>query len=210
MLLLHHTPIAVGFCKLGHANGQSEHRGNITNFLRVTQVQEMVSFTRVTLSVEASSVLLQRVPSREQTLLHGFDFCSPTSINISTEGGRTGEENSRRATCREWYRHMARFPNLLHLASKFFSEDLFVPVSKIAKTCGEDNNIGVESAVVVELQPGLGEFLDRGVVLESDLSVDDQLTSPNICETDKGEGYLKSSWKLGLTEVVPSSASVRK
>jgi len=73
-------------------------------------------------------------------------------------------------------------PNLLDLTPEFFPKDLPESIPAVAKPSGEDNKVRVEGAPVFELQPSLGELLDGGVVLESDLSVDDHLASSNICE----------------------------
>ena len=77
-------------------------------------------------------------------------------------------------------------PDLFHLTPEISPEDLPESISVIAKPGSEDNEVRVERAVVFEPQPGLGEFLDWGVVLESDLSVNDHLTSPDVYEKDQG------------------------
>lgn len=78
-------------------------------------------------------------------------------------------------------------PNLLYLTTELFPEDLSESISEITKSSGEDHDVRVKRTAVFEPHPGLGELLEHGVVLESDLSVDDQLTSTDVCEKDQGK-----------------------
>ena len=73
-------------------------------------------------------------------------------------------------------------PNLLQLAAELFPEDFPESISSIAKSGGEDHEICIERAAVFEPQSSLSELLDYGVVLEPNLSIDDQLASPNVYE----------------------------
>ena len=77
-------------------------------------------------------------------------------------------------------------PKLLHLTPEFFPDDFLVLISGITNSSGEDNKVRVERAAVFEYQPGVGELLDRRVVFESNLSVDDELASSVVCERDQG------------------------
>ena len=147
--------------------------------------------------------LPQRVPLREQPLLHGFDFYLSTTVNTterrSSEEELTESDVSRMVPGHGKIPHHApqvlnsdippsspRFtftiqtPNLLHLAPEIFPEELLEPVSVVPKSSSKDNEIRIESAAVFESQPGLGELLDGGVVLESDLPIDDHLASSDI------------------------------
>jgi hypothetical protein len=102
-------------------------------------------------------------------------------------------------------------PNLLHLAAEFFTEDLPETISVIAKSSGEDNEVRIEGAAVFELQPSLGELLDDGVVLESDLSVDDHLAGSDVCEKDQRQerNFRTKHGEGELTKVVSSTAAVQ-
>lgn len=81
-------------------------------------------------------------------------------------------------------------PNLLHLTPEFLTNYLLVFVPGVTDSSGEDNEVRVERAVVLELQPGLGELLDGRVVFESDLSVDDKLAGSVVCRKDQGQVML--------------------
>ena len=82
-------------------------------------------------------------------------------------------------------------PNPLHLPAELLSEDLLESLPVIGKSSGEDNEVRIERAAVFELQPSFGELADNGVALESDLSVDDQLTSSDVCEKGQGQGTFR-------------------
>ena len=103
-------------------------------------------------------------------------------------------------------------PDLLHLTTESFSEDLLVPIPEIASSSGENDEVRIKRAAVLELQSGLSELLDDGVAFESDLSVDDQLTSSDVCEKDLCQNDF-GNLELGqsrLTEVISSGAVERK
>ena len=153
-------------------------------------------------------LFLQRVPPREQPLFHGFDFCHQRLL-ITPQRMNDGEELTESDVPRvvpahgEIPRHTpqvidsnippssSRFtiavqtPNLLHFTPKFFPKDLPESISEVAKPSGKNNEICVERAPVFELQPGLGELLDGGVVLEFDFSVNYHLAGSDVC----AEGY---------------------
>lgn len=46
--------------------------------------------------------------------------------------------------------------------------------------CSEDDDIGVQLAAVLELEPGLRKLLDLAVVLQLDLAVDDHLRRADV------------------------------
>ena len=73
-------------------------------------------------------------------------------------------------------------PNLLYLTTELFPEDLSESISEITKSSGEDHDVRVKRTAVFEPHPGLGELLEYGVVFESDLSVNNHLASPDVCE----------------------------
>ena len=73
-------------------------------------------------------------------------------------------------------------PYLFHLTTKIFSEDLSEPVSIITKPGSKDNEVRIKRAIVFEPQPCLGELLDGGIILESDLSVNNHLAGSNVCD----------------------------
>ena len=82
-------------------------------------------------------------------------------------------------------------PNLFHLPAKIPTEDLPEPVPVIPEPSGEDDEVSLERAVVLEPQPGLGEFLEDRVILESDLSVNDHLAPPDVCTKHQGQEKIR-------------------
>ena len=78
-------------------------------------------------------------------------------------------------------------PNLLHLITELSPKDLPESISVITESCGEDSEVCIERAAVFELQPSLSELFVHGVILESDLSVDDHLAGPGVCKNQEGQ-----------------------
>ena len=85
------------------------------------------------------------------------------------------------------FARLVQTPNLLHLRTEFFPENFLVFTPGITNSGGEDDEVCIQRAIVCEFQPSLGEFLDGRIVFESDLSVNDQLTSSVVCGKDKGQ-----------------------
>jgi len=82
-------------------------------------------------------------------------------------------------------------PNLLQLTAELFTEQFPESIPVVANSSGKDNKVRVERASVFELQPSLGELLDGGVILESNLSVDNHLTSPDVYESGQRQEKLR-------------------
>ena len=101
-------------------------------------------------------------------------------------------------------------PDLLHLTAEFFPDNFFVFISGFADSSGKYNKVRVKRAVVFEFQSGLGELLDDGIALESDLSVNDQLASSHVCEKDQSEETIPDLAENKPTKVESSGAAERE